>query len=247
MHSELLPLIFLAFLIVAFLYSSVGHAGASGYLAIMALFSFPVESIKPASLALNIAVSAIAAFQFIRAGCFDRRVFLSFAAGSIPMAFVGGYIQPDPVIFVTLAGIFLIASALLLIVKSYIKSSGNPRRASLAASLSIGGVIGLFSGLIGVGGGIFLSPILILTNWAPVRTVSGIAALFILFNSILALSGHFAAFRILEFDILIWLGAVLAGGVAGSYFGSRKFNSRLIMHLLALVLLSAGIKFLTIG
>jgi uncharacterized protein len=105
----------------------------------------------------------------------------------------------------------------------------------------------LFSGLLGVGGGIFLSPILILSNWAPVRKVSGIAALFILCNSVFALGGHVAAFRTLEFDILYWLMAVIAGGTAGSYFGSKRFNNRIILVLLSAVLFTAGLKFLLVG
>jgi uncharacterized protein len=247
MENQFIPLAALAFLLIAFLYSSVGHAGASGYLAIMALFSFPVETIKPASLALNIAVSAIASYQFLKAGCFDRKVFFTFAASSVPMAFVGGYIQPDPKLFVVLAGLFLIVSSILLLVRSYIRPSDQPRAASLPAGLLIGGTIGLFSGLLGVGGGIFLSPILILSNWAPVRKVSGIAALFILCNSVLALGGHVAAFRTLEFDILYWLMAVIAGGTAGSYFGSKRFNNRIILVLLSAVLFTAGLKFLLVG
>ncbi|HEX2899196.1 MAG TPA: sulfite exporter TauE/SafE family protein, partial [Bacteroidia bacterium] len=213
MAVEEIILPFFLFMLIATLYSSVGHAGASGYLAIMALLSFAPESIKPTSLILNIAVALIASVKFIRAGYFDRRIFLAFVLTSLPFAFLGGYISINPQYFKLLAGIFLIVSAVLLFLKQYLKpSTANPRPMPLAAGLVLGSVIGLLSGLIGVGGGIFLSPILIMANWASVKNAAGISALFILCNSVAGFAGHFTAIQVLDGSILYWLAAVMIGG-----------------------------------
>ncbi|HRI27628.1 MAG TPA: TSUP family transporter [Chitinophagales bacterium] len=162
MEHQTLIVLSIAFLLIAILYSSVGHAGASGYLAVMALMSFPVASIKPISLVLNILVSLIATHKFLKGGCFDRKVFEVFAVTSIPMAFVGGYLKIDTHLFKVMAGLFLIVSALLLISRQFIKSSGQVNKINVQLALVIGAVIGWVSGLLGVGGGIFLSPIIIL-------------------------------------------------------------------------------------
>ncbi|MBL7856324.1 MAG: sulfite exporter TauE/SafE family protein [Cyclobacteriaceae bacterium] len=235
------------FLLIAFLYSSVGHAGASGYLAIMALLSFPVESIKPVSLVLNIVVSAIATYKFIKAGYFDKKIFLLFAITSIPMAFVGGYLTIDVYWFKILAGLFLILSGILLLVRQWLKPAENIRNPPLVGSLLIGAVIGLFSGLIGVGGGIFLSPIIIIMGYTSLRNTSGVAALFILCNSIIGLAGHYASLGKVPAAILYWIVAVVIGGLLGAHYGSRKFNNKIILLCLCIVLLSAGVKFLVVG
>jgi uncharacterized protein len=160
------------------------------------------------------------------------------------LAFLGGYITISPKYFKLMAGIFLIISALLLLVKTYIKpQQATPQPMPVAYGLTIGSVIGLVSGLIGVGGGIFLSPILILANWTTVRKASGIAALFILCNSIAGLAGHLTAMPTLDPNIGYWIIAVVIGGLAGSYFGTIKFNNKMIITCLFLVLLSAGLKF----
>jgi len=239
-------LTFLLFLLIATLYSSVGHAGASGYLAIMALLSFAPESIKPTSLILNVLVASIASYKFIGKGFFDKNIFIPVVIASVPTAFLGGYLSLDPKLFKLLAGLFLILSATMLVVKAYILEHGKqskPRKMPLGVGLLTGGLIGLFSGLIGVGGGIFLSPILILTNWTPVKNASGIAALFILFNSVSGLAGHVTALKTLDYDILYWIIAVIIGGLIGSSIGSSRVNSKIIVGLLFIVLVSAGIKF----
>lgn len=239
-------LTFLLFLLIATLYSSVGHAGASGYLAIMALLSFAPESIKPTSLILNVLVASIASYKFIGKGFFDKKIFIPVVLASVPTAFIGGYLSLDPKVFKLLAGLFLILSASMLVVKTYILERGNqsePRKMPLSIGLITGALIGLFSGLIGVGGGIFLSPILILTNWTPVKNASGIAALFILFNSLSGLAGHVSALKSLDYDIMYWIIAVIIGGLIGSNIGSSRVNSKIIVALLFIVLISAGIKF----
>lgn len=244
MDSTYLALIL--FFIVAVLYSSVGHAGASGYLAIMALLSFAPDTIKPISLTLNIVVAAIASFNFIRKGFFDQRLFLIVVSASIPFSFVGGYMQLAPELFKLIAGGFLILSAGMIVFKTSLNSLHKDVNSSMPMlhGIIIGSVIGLFSGLIGVGGGIFLSPIILLMGWASVKQTSGIAALFILLNSISALSGHIAAYRYIDTDIYLWVIAVVLGGTIGSKLGTSRIDNRIILSLLVIVLLTAGVKFL---
>jgi uncharacterized protein len=235
------------FLIISILYSSVGHAGASGYLAVMALLSFAPETIKPTSLILNVVVASIASIKYIKADCFDKRVFLAFILTSLPMAFVGGYITMSPRYFKLIAGLFLIVSSLLLIIREYFKPSPTiTNQMPFAYGLIGGSFIGLLSGLIGVGGGIFLSPIIIMANWTSVKKASGVAALFILFNSLAGLAGHILALNKLDHNIFYWIVAVVIGGLIGSFLGTIKFNNKIIITCLFLVLLSAGLKFLLI-
>ncbi len=243
--SFLLP--FFLFMLVATLYSSIGHAGASGYLAVMALLSFAPETIKPTSLVLNIFVAFIASVRYIRADYFDKSIFIPVIITSVPMAFLGGYLSIDPFYFRLLAGAFLIVSSILLLSKTYIRPQGEPRKMPLYAGVILGAAIGLFSGLIGVGGGIFLSPIIILANWTTVKKASGVAALFIFFNSIMGLAGHISAFNQVNFDIAYWILAVVIGGFLGSYLGTRAFNNKVIIAFLFVVLLSAGLKFVLVG
>jgi uncharacterized protein len=247
MSTELLLLTFSLFLVVAALYASVGHAGASGYLALMGLLSFAPDAIKPTSLMLNIVVAAIASYRFLKAGYFDGKLFLSFAITSIPLAFVGGAITLDPQYFKLGAGIFLCLSAVLLLLKTYIRPSTGPAQPmSIPLGLLIGAVVGLFSGLIGVGGGIFLSPILIMTHSASVKQASGIAALFILVNSVAGLLGKVSTLSKIDGHIAFWVVAVVIGGLLGSYMGTQKFNNKVVIGCLFLVLLSAGLKFILV-
>lgn len=244
MNEHILLASFLFFVIAA-LYSSVGHAGASGYLAVMALLSFAPDSIKPTSLVLNILVAAIASYKFIRAGYFDKRIFMAFIFTSLPTAFVGGYLSISPAYFKLVAGIFLVLSALMLVIKQFIpQSNKEPNPMPLSYGLILGSVIGLLSGLVGVGGGIFLSPIILIANWTTAKKASGIAALFILCNSISGLAGHLTALNHLDKDIVYWMMAVVIGGSIGSHLGTRLFNNRAVIICLFLVLLSAGLKFI---
>lgn len=239
---------FLLFLSISILYSSVGYAGASAYLAVMALLSFAPETIKPTSLTLNIVVALIASVKFLRADCFDKKLFVSFIITSLPMAFVGGYITISPKYFKLIAGLFLIVSSLLLVIREYLKSPQTPnKKMPLTYGLVIGSIVGLVSGLIGVGGGIFLSPIIIMAKWTTIKNASGIAALFILCNSLAGLAGHITALNKLDSNIFYWLIAVIIGGLIGSYLGTIKFNNKIIITCLFLVLLTAGLKFLFVA
>jgi uncharacterized protein len=243
-NTKLFLLTFTLFLVIATLYSSVGHAGASGYLAIMALLSFAPETIKPISLVLNIIVATIATIKFISAGYFDKRIFLALIITAIPMAFLGGYITINPRYFKLAAGVFLVISSILLLIKTYIKTTATIKPMPVYWGLIIGAVIGLVSGLIGVGGGIFLSPIIIMANWTTVKNASGIAAAFILCNSIAGLAGHFAGLNTIDYNIVYWIVAVLIGAIIGSYLGTIKFNNKIIITCLFLVLMTAGLKFI---
>ncbi|MFN8393749.1 MAG: sulfite exporter TauE/SafE family protein [Bacteroidia bacterium] len=245
MSMDLILLAAGLFLVIATLYSSIGHAGASGYLAVMALLSFPTDSIKPISLVLNIVVAGIAAFRFIRAGYFDLRVFLSFAVASLPMAYIAGAMKLDAHYFKLGAGVFLILSGVVMLLKGYLQpATEEKRRMPLLAALPIGAVVGWISGLIGVGGGIFLSPILILARWTSVKEAGGVSALFILVNSISGLLGNRASLSLLDGSMAWWVAAVVVGGLVGSYLGTKRYGNRVILGCLFLVLVSAGIKFL---
>lgn len=232
--------IILAILVVAILYSSVGHGGASGYLAVMALLAVVPELTKPTALLLNVFVASIATFQFYRAGYFSWRIFLPFSLTSVPFAFVGGMIQlPLPAYKIAL-GVVLIFGALRLAWKlTALKEVSDP---PIGASLVIGAFIGLLSGLVGVGGGIFLTPVLLLMNWSETKKAAGVSAMFILVNSISGLAGNYSQVVKLPGYVWFWVLAAVAGGVIGSTLGSKKFNSLALRRILAVVLLFAGVK-----
>lgn len=239
---------FLALLLffgIAVLYSSVGHAGASGYLAVMALLSFAPEAIKPTSLVLNVAVAGIASWRYLRAGLFDARAFLPVIITAMPLAYFGGALQLPAAWFARGAGAFLVLSAALMAWRA-ISAAQEREPGELPPWLGalIGAPIGFLSGIIGVGGGIFLSPILIAGRWAAVRHVSGIAALFILINSIAGLFGSRMAGA--DFDPYLpwWLLAVVLGGIIGSWLGVSRFGARAILFVLFAVLITAGVKLL---
>jgi hypothetical protein len=240
MTPEQLPFIAAAVLAIAFLYSSVGHAGASGYLAVMSLFGLAPEVVKPTALALNILVACLASWQFWRAGHFSWAQFWPFALLSVPFAFVGGYVSLPAKAFRVLVGLVLLASAARLLMRppADVKKADPPRPASLA----IGGGIGLLAGLTGTGGGIFLTPILLFNRWARVRSAAALSAFFILLNSTAGLLGHLGSTQTFPAPALALLAAAGIGGAAGSYLGSHRFEPTVIKRLLALVLLIAGGK-----
>lgn len=247
MTQEILILSIFVFFTIASLYSCVGHAGASGYLAVMALLPFATESIKPTSLVLNVVVSLIAATRFIMAGYFDLRIFLCFIVTSLPAAFLGGKIVMEPKWFKLFAGIFLILSSVIILIQQFRNKNNQTaieKKMPLWFGLSGGLIIGFISGLIGVGGGIFLTPLLLLFNWTSVKNASGISALFILLNSISGLFGASSSLQKVDSNIYYWVAAVIAGGILGSWLGSKKLNRKGIVVFLFIVLFSAGIKFI---
>jgi uncharacterized protein len=240
MDATHLAFLLIAIGVVAFLYSSVGHAGASGYIAVMTLFGIAAATIRPTALILNILVATIGSLQFWRAGHFRWRLFWPFALLSVPAAYLGGYLQLPVRLLRILIGLVLLFSAVRLFFRR-----GDPAEvesASPAAAISLGGMIGLLSGLTGTGGGIFLTPALLFFRWARIREAAAVSALFILVNSIAGLVGYFTANRFLPSLGLILAGAAVIGGTLGSHFGSRRFPPRTISLVLAIVLIIAGAK-----
>jgi uncharacterized membrane protein YfcA len=233
-------LIILAIFVVAVLYSSVGHGGASGYLAVMAFIAVAPNVTRPTSLLLNVFVASIGTFQFYRAKHFDWKVFTPFAAASIPFAFVGGMVSLPTNIYKMILGAVLTLAALRLAWNFTFEK--EPEKPKIWLALIIGAVIGLLSGLVGVGGGIFLTPILLLMNWAETKKAAGVSAMFILVNSISGLAGNYAQVFVLPSSVWFWIIAAAAGGIIGSTLGSRRFNSLTLRRVLAVVLLFAGLK-----
>ena len=236
-----ITLLEIACFIIAAMYSITGHAGASGYIAVMALLGIAPQEIKPLALTLNIVVSLVATAQFYRAGHFDRKLFLPFVLGSVPLALLGGYVQLPVQWFKWLMGLALIVAALRVVVK-------QPRVTTypgFITALTFGAVIGLISGLIGVGGGIFLTPLLLLMGWVHAKQAAAVSAPFILLNSLAALAGLNAyAAQGLPSNVFYLGLAVLLGGMLGSFLGSRTFAQQTITRVLSAVLLIAGAKLL---
>ena len=230
------------FFAVAALYSSVGHAGASGYLAVMAMFSVVPEVMKPTALALNILVASVAAVKFYRAGLFDWKLFWPFAVTSVPAAFAGGAVTLPAEQYRVVVGVVLLFAAGWMFWSARRRADGTTTRPPLAAALLWGLGLGFISGLTGVGGGIFLSPLLLVMRWSTVRTTSAVAAVFILVNSIAGLLGHAAGIANLHPGVGVWALAVLAGGWIGSRYGSGRLPAPVLRQLLSLVLLIAAVK-----
>src|SRR5438309_5395715 len=242
MDSTQLILLCLAIALIAFLYSSVGHAGASGYIATMTLFGLATTVIRPTALVLNILVATIGSFQFWRAGHFSWRLFWPFALLSVPAAYFGGYLQPSASILRILIGLVLLFSAARLIFRKRDPEQVNPP--SKATAVGVGTGLGFLSGLTGTGGGIFLTPLLLFCEWARIRQAAAVSALCIWVNSIAGLVGYFTKVRSIPSLGLVLAAAAIIGGIAGSHLGSRRFAVRVISFLLATVLLIAGMKLL---
>lgn len=237
--SNMYLLAFLIFL-AALLYSSVGHGGASGYLAAMALFGLTPAVMKPTALLLNIMVSAIATVSYYRAGNFSWRVFWPFALGSVPFALLGGtFMMPDFWYKLILGFVLLFSSYRLWFRKT---SATMPLPSSQIPKIFSGAIIGLVSGLIGVGGGIFLSPLILLRGWADAKITAGVSAAFILVNSIAGITGHFATIQHLPKVIWTLSFSSVLGGIIGSQLGSNRFSHKTLRQILAAVLVVAGIK-----
>jgi uncharacterized membrane protein YfcA len=226
--------------LAAFLYASVGHGGASGYLAVMSFAGLAPATMKPAALALNVVVAGIGSWKYLRAGAFDWKVFWPFAVVSIPMAYLGGALHVPAGVFKPLVGLALLFAAWRMLLSTRQLEVAR-RELKLAPALLAGASIGLLSGLTGVGGGIFLSPLILLMGWAGTRETSGIAALFILMNSLAGLAGH-GDLSALPADFPLWMAVVALLGWLGAEFGSRRLRLPMIRRLLALVLALAGAK-----
>ncbi|GAB5416734.1 MAG: sulfite exporter TauE/SafE family protein [Crocinitomicaceae bacterium] len=243
--------VFLAFLpVVAFLYASVGHGGASGYLALMALFSFAPETMKPTALLLNLFVAGISFTQFALAGHFKMRLFAVFAALSIPLSFVGGTVSIDSGVYKVVLGILLLFAIVRML--GWMGNGTEKRRfkfnsSNIAIGLLIGSAIGFFSGLIGIGGGIILSPVILLLGWGSVKEAAAVSALFIWVNSAAGLGGQLYTGVTLDSEVWLYAGIAVIGGFFGSYFGSQRWNVKVLRYVLAFVLVLASVKLIWTG
>jgi hypothetical protein len=239
-----LTLFFLLLLfVVAFLYAAVGHGGASGYLALMALFGMMPDIMKPTALLLNLFVSLSAFVLFYKEGHFKWKVFLPFALASIPFSFLGGMISIDANIYKKILGILLLIPVIRLVAFPN-KESDDLKKSTFFLSLLIGACIGFLSGLIGIGGGIILSPVLLLLAWTDQKQTAAISALFIFVNSMAGLAGQLTKGINFQSEMFILVGVAFAGGLVGAWFGAKKFNQNILKYLLAVVLLMASIKLL---
>jgi uncharacterized membrane protein YfcA len=233
------------FFAAAILSSSVGHGGASGYLASMGLVGVAPAIMRPTALVMNIAVASISLYKFSRANGFRWRLFLPFAVTSVPMAFIGGRIHLPVAWFGVLVGAVLLYSAVRLFTEtmtSKVRAREVTGPPPVPLALVVGAGIGLLSGLTGVGGGIFLSPLLVLAGWATVRDSAAPTAAFILINSIAGLLGLLTRQPTLPDALPYWVLAVIAGGLIGASFGARRLDNRAMRRALAAVLLIAGAK-----
>lgn len=230
-----------AIFLTALLYSSVGHAGASGYLAVMALLGVAPGVMRPVALALNLLVASIGTRTFVRAGHLDWALLWPFLVTSVPMAYLGGRLALPVTIHRTIIGVVLLASAARFLVQLRAPDTarGAPPR---PVALATGAGLGFLAGLTGVGGGIFLSPLLLLLGWATLRTTAATSVAFILANSAAGLLGQLGTVREWPPELVPWSIAVLLGGAIGSHLGARCLPSVAIRATLAVVLLMAGIK-----
>ncbi len=240
------------FAVLAMLYSSVGHGGASGYLAAMALIGMAPDQMKPTALILNLFVASIAMIRFSRGQGIARtfKALAPFVIASVPCAFIGGGWSLDPRLYKFIVAAALVIAAARLAFKVPAPDQEHTRPAPLAAALLVGAVIGLFSGLIGVGGGIFLSPVLLIAGWATARQTAAMSAAFILVNSAAALIGFIASKGAPGIELGptgLFIVAVFVGGFLGSGVGSRRFSHVVLRRMLALVLLIAAVKMVIAG
>jgi len=243
MDTAHLTLLAAGIAVVAFLYSSVGHAGASGYIAVLTLAGFAATTVKPVALVLNVVVAVIGTVQFARAGHFSWPLFWPFALLSVPAAALGGYLDlPADSLKPLLGAVLLFSAARLFLRKG---DPAEPRAPARGIALATGAGIGLLSGLTGTGGGIFLTPLMLLRGWSEAKQAAAISAPFILVNSLAGLGGHLGSGR--PVPVFAWWLAIVAAlaGLAGSHLGSRRIPVRGIQILLATVLIIAGGKLLT--
>ncbi|MCG7858846.1 sulfite exporter TauE/SafE family protein [Flavihumibacter sp.] len=240
---EITVIFYLLLFTVAFLYASVGHGGASGYLALMAIYGFAPDLMKPTALLLNIFVSLTAFIQFYRGRHFNWKIFLPLALASIPFAFLGGIMSIDATLYKKILGLLLLIPIARFF---FLTKTGEEEKQlpNIVWSLLLGAMIGFLSGLIGIGGGIILSPILLLLRWTDQKQTAAISALFIFVNSLSGLSGQLTKGIHFSSDMLLMVIIAFAGGLLGAWFGSLKFRHEILKFTLASVLTLAAFKLL---
>ena len=231
---------FIVLALVAFLYASVGHGGASGYLALMALMGIETHFMRSTALTLNLFVSSVAFINYSRKGYFRLRILLPFVLASMPMAYLGARLNVDPKVYKIILGIFLIVATLRMVIKPKEKEAILPFSILLAAI--IGAFLGFFSGMIGIGGGIILTPILVLLGWANLKEAAAVSALFIFLNSATGLAGVFQTGYEVVPNFYLWVIVGVVAGLLGSWIGSSKISLAGLRWVLAGILIMASIK-----
>jgi uncharacterized membrane protein YfcA len=239
--QESFILFYILLFVVAFLYASVGHGGASGYLALMAIFAISPAVMKPTALLLNLFVSSTSFIQFYRGGHFRWKTFWPFALSSIPLSFLGGMMAIESFVYKKILGFLLV----IPVIRFFFFKNTDPKdlkTANIPLSLLVGGIIGLLSGMIGIGGGIILSPVLLLLKWTDQKQTAAISAAFIFVNSVAGLGGQLIKGFEFNSHMLAYVGIAFAGGICGAYLGALKFPQTLLKNVLACVLALAAYK-----
>ena len=243
MTIESIDLLFLVLLlIVALLYSSVGHGGASGYIALMTIWGIEVTTVRSTALVLNGFVSLIAFIQYYRQGHFKWSLTYPFIITSVPFAFLGAMIAIDSEVYKKILGVILLLSVIRLLI-TFREKEGPPREMNMWIAMTAGAFIGFLSGLIGIGGGIILSPLILLAGWAGIKNTATTSALFIFVNSIAGLIGVWTKHQfVFSTQTSMWIGVAVIGALAGAYWGSRVAPIKQMRYILALVLMLASYK-----
>lgn len=228
---------------VAFFYAAVGHGGASGYLALMALYGVAPEEMKPTALMLNLFVSLTSFIQYYRGGYFLKKLFIPIAVASVPLAFIGGMITVEENMYKRILGILLLFPVLRFFFFRNVEDS-DLKDHNLVIAVITGGIIGFLSGMIGIGGGIILSPVLLLLQWTNQKQTAAISAAFIFVNSLAGLGGMLTQGISFTGNMLMYIAVAFTGGLLGAYFGAKQFNQNVLKYILAVVLLMASYKLL---
>lgn len=234
-------LFILLIVLVAFLYSSIGHGGASGYLALMAIFSVNPEIMRSSALILNLFVAGISFIAYYKGGYFKPKILVPFIITSIPFAFLGASLDINPKVYKIILGLFLFIAVLRIIIFKP-QEKTEIEQPPMVPALLIGAGLGFFSGMIGIGGGIILSPLLILLGWANIKQAAAVSAIFIFLNSGAGLLGIVHSGFVGNAQIPVWILAALCGGLIGSFAGSYKFSTIRLTYILAFVLILASFK-----
>lgn len=228
--------------LAAALYSTVGHGGASAYLAIMALFAVAPETMRPTALALNLVVAGLGSWRYWRAGQSNLKLMLLFAVTAVPAAFIGGGIRVAPEFYRPIVGVLLWLAAVRLFWHPSLLTERKVHMPSAMVALPLGAGLGFLAGSTGTGGGIFLSPLIILFGWEDARRTSGVVAGFILLNSVAGLAGNVTSMQALPAELPIFAGAVVSGAIAGTWLGASRLPKPRLLQGLGLVLVIAGAK-----
>lgn len=236
----------LLLLVVSFFYSSIGHGGASGYIAVLTLIGISATVIKPSALVLNVFVAGLSFYQYYRGGHFKWKLFYPFAITSVPMAYMGSFIELDPTWYKRIIGFCLIIAVLRISGLFNRNKGAHTKDMPLIAGLAIGAALGFLSGMIGIGGGIILSPIILIFAWGNLKETAAVSALFIVVNSLAGIVGLINKHIEWPTEILYWIPVTVVGGFLGAWWGSRKAQNVTLKYVLAIVLFFASLKLIFI-